>query len=239
MHALAFLLYAPMQSWGDIAVGEIRNTYRYPSKSGIIGLISAAMGLDRYEDGDRIAELNSALRVAIRVDGDDSVLVDYHTTQVPARRKGAQYRMRADELRAPELETILSTREYLCDAVYSIFCFGEASLLREIKSKLEQPARVLYLGRKSCPLAIPCSPRLVEGDSLVDIQKQFSMEGPIRAKGWVPAFAAGTPTRIMWEPEINSGLQAAKIVRRNDSVVSRKEWQFGMRSECIGYLDMP
>ena len=47
---LIFRLYGSMASWGDIAVGEFRPTFDHPSKSAVIGLIAAAMGIRRDEE---------------------------------------------------------------------------------------------------------------------------------------------------------------------------------------------
>jgi len=50
----AFLLaslYAPMASWGEITVGERRTSWDRPSRSAILGLVAAALGIER-EDQD-------------------------------------------------------------------------------------------------------------------------------------------------------------------------------------------
>ena len=39
-----------MASWGEIAVGENRHTASYPSKSAIIGLLGAALGIKRDDE---------------------------------------------------------------------------------------------------------------------------------------------------------------------------------------------
>lgn len=239
IHALAFILYAPLQSWGDIAVGEFRNTFRYPSKSALIGFLSAAMGWDKYRDEQLILALNRELKFAVRIDGDDTVLADYHTAQVPSNRKDEKYETRADEMRSSPLETIISHREYLCDAVYSIFCFGLMPKLERIKEKLVLPERPLYLGRISCPLALPCLPRIVAGRSLFEIQQQFGLEREIRERRWIPLREMGSLTRLVWEEGIEAGVDATKVIRRNDDLLSRTRWQFGMRSEYVGYVNMP
>jgi CRISPR system Cascade subunit CasD len=238
--ALAFLLYAPLQSWGDIAVGDIRNSYRHPSKSALIGLLAAAMGLDRYRDEIKLLQLNRDLKFAIRFDGlEGPILADYHTTQVPSSKMGKAHRMRSDELRAEDLQTILSTREYLSDSAFSIFCFGPSPMLEEAKDKLTNPSRPLYLGRKSCPLAIPCIAEIIEGGDLAEIQRQFVLPKQLRELGWVPLKQSGTETCIAWEKGIASGIPTTTISRRNDNFISRTRWQFGSRAECVGYVSLP
>ena len=50
--ALAFLLDAPLQSWGTCSKFNHRETEAHPSKSGIIGMIAAAMGIDKHAPGE-------------------------------------------------------------------------------------------------------------------------------------------------------------------------------------------
>jgi CRISPR system Cascade subunit CasD len=54
----------PMQSWGTRSRFQERDTEREPSKSGLIGLICAALGRDRNETVEDLA----ALKMAVRVD---------------------------------------------------------------------------------------------------------------------------------------------------------------------------
>ena len=53
---VVFRLYGPMAAWGDIAVGEERPSFSYPTKSGVFGLLAAALGIGREED-DRHRDL--------------------------------------------------------------------------------------------------------------------------------------------------------------------------------------
>ena len=237
--ALAFFLYSPLQSWGDIAVGEIRNSFRYPSKSALIGLLAGAMGLDRCVDESRILALNNGLNFAIRIDGEETMISDYHTVQVPPNKRGAGYRTRAAELQAEDLETILSSREYLCDAVFSVYCFGDAETLIQLQEKLIFPERPLYLGRKSCPLAMPTLAQIVKGPTLLSIQQQFAVPSEVREKAWVPFRNIGSDTGIVWGAGINAGITATRTIQRSDDIISRHRWQLGLRSESIGYVKMP
>ncbi len=73
-------LEGPLQSWGDTAQWSVRRTRAEPSKSGVIGLIGAALGYGPDPEGDaEIARLGRELRLGIRVDRPGSVLRDYHT----------------------------------------------------------------------------------------------------------------------------------------------------------------
>ncbi len=45
---LAILLDGPLQSWGVDSRYEQRETAAFPTKSGIIGLLAAALGIDKH-----------------------------------------------------------------------------------------------------------------------------------------------------------------------------------------------
>ncbi|MBI5033526.1 MAG: type I-E CRISPR-associated protein Cas5/CasD [Chloroflexi bacterium] len=71
MNTLLLRLVGPMQSWGVASDFKERDTLREPSKSGVIGLLCAALGKPRAEkpnDGfATLAEL-SDLVMGVRVD---------------------------------------------------------------------------------------------------------------------------------------------------------------------------
>jgi len=52
MATLLIPLVGPMQSWGTRSRFDHRDTEREPSKSGVIGLVCAAIGRDRNEPID-------------------------------------------------------------------------------------------------------------------------------------------------------------------------------------------
>ena len=79
---LVFRLYGPLAAWGDIAVGEQRPTTPHPSKSAILGLVAAALGIRRDEE-ERQQALAEGYGYAVRVDASGVLLRDYHTTQIP------------------------------------------------------------------------------------------------------------------------------------------------------------
>ncbi len=63
MSCLLLRLQAPMQSWGVSSYFTERDTAREPSKSGVIGLICAALGRGRDADLSDLAELRMGVRV--------------------------------------------------------------------------------------------------------------------------------------------------------------------------------
>ena len=63
---LVMRLYAPLASWGEIAVGEMRHSATYPSKSALLGLLGAAMGVQR-EDELAQAQLNAGYAFGVKL----------------------------------------------------------------------------------------------------------------------------------------------------------------------------
>lgn len=85
MATLLLRLAAPLQSWGADSKFETRKTNREPTKSGVIGLLAAALGL-RRDDAAGLARLNG-LHFAVRADREGSLLVDFHTANREEDRK--------------------------------------------------------------------------------------------------------------------------------------------------------
>lgn len=95
MDLLLFRLYGPLASWGEIAVGESRHSANYPSKSAILGLVGAALGIERSDEAQQ-AGLQQGYQVAVEVFSTGQLLRDYHTAQVPDSAGKFVYRTRRD-----------------------------------------------------------------------------------------------------------------------------------------------
>lgn len=135
MSTLLIHLAAPIQSWGIDSKFDTRRTAREPSKSGVVGLLSAAMGIKRNED-EKIATLAS-LRFGVRVDKEGTLMRDFHT---------------ARDTRKKQVVSYVTNRYYLMDAVFVVGLEGsDKKLLEQMEKALNAPAFPLYLGRRSCP----------------------------------------------------------------------------------------
>jgi len=232
---LVFRLYGMMASWGDIAVGEFRPTFSRPSKSAVMGLIAAAMGIRRNEE-ERQRELAAGYLMAIRIDNPGILLRDYHTIQVPSTGKSdvtSHFATRKEELAVPkdELNTLLSSRDYRCDAVYTICLWGRTASppypVAAIKSRLENPAFVLCLGRKSCPLTLPVHAQIVTAENLAEaLETARFPDNP-----FIVPLLRHNDIRIFWEGNEKTGFEREYTVIRRDDPSSRKRWQFFDREE--------
>ncbi len=237
---LAFRLYGMMASWGDIAVGDLRPTSDHPSRSAIFGLLAAALGIRRDEE-ERLSALSDAYRMAVRVDAPGVLLRDYHTSQVPPAGRGRKkhsFATRREELAIPreDLSTVLSTRDYRCDAVSTI-CIWKGSepapcSLEELANALNNPVFALYLGRKSCPLALPVHAQVVTGENLAAALSlvQFP-DGDL-----LQDLLHCGDLRVFWEGDPDAGIPAIQTTLRYDNPLSRKRWQFGSRAEHHGVV---
>lgn len=65
MQYLVFRLYGPMASWGEAAVGGDRPSGLAPSRSAVLGLLGAALGIKR-DDASRLDALRASIGIAIK-----------------------------------------------------------------------------------------------------------------------------------------------------------------------------
>jgi len=137
---LLLRLQGPMQSWGTTSRFDERDTQLEPSKSGVLGLVCAALGRDRSAPVDDLA----ALKMGVRVDKEGALLSDYHTAQNIVSAD-AKITNRAS----------VGRRYYLSDAVFLVGLAGERALLEQVHAALKNPFWPLALGRKSFVPSMP------------------------------------------------------------------------------------
>lgn len=243
---LLLRLYGPMASWGEIAVGESRHSAVHPSRSALLGLLGAALGIERSDDTGQHA-LVEVYRFGIKLQSAGSPLRDYHTVQVGVAPRKFQFRSRRQELAADKVETILSSREYRCDslALVAVEVLPDALAdLDDLAQALRQPRFPLYLGRKSCPLALPLSPQRISAANLrealdgVELPSLLGLLDPRQPQQVWPtrqdrhAFRLGQ-VRYYWEEGMQAGMTPSFDSWRHDQPLSRRRWQFAPRREWV------
>jgi CRISPR system Cascade subunit CasD len=149
-NTLLLRLEGPLQAWGDQqSKFVIRRTAEAPTKSGVIGMLCAALGASRPDAAEKWLPMLGSLRMGVRIDLPGVRWWDYHTV-------GAGMRMR---IAKGEGETkpgaMLTRREYLCDASFLVALKGETGLISQLETAIKTPKWTLYLGRKSCPPSRP------------------------------------------------------------------------------------
>lgn len=191
---LALLLDGPMQSWGHASRFLHRTTALHPTRSGVFGMIAAAMGLDKGAENEaaQLAGLETLMFTTMSLPrrntgGEElpmSRLEDYHTVAF-TREEGANA-ARTSKLiekankpitardRGSEIKP--TYRHYLLDARFGVLLEGPLALLEEVAGALANPRWGIWLGRKCC---LPASPVLVcaPGDRSAVWQKLLQTAG--------------------------------------------------------------
>ncbi|MPY66558.1 type I-E CRISPR-associated protein Cas5/CasD [Deinococcus sp. SDU3-2] len=137
MATLLLRLVAPMQAWGTRSRFDDRDTEAEPSRSGVLGLCAAALGIDRAEPMEHLTRL----RFGVRVDREGVVGTDYHTAQL---RPGD-----------PKTRTDVTRRAYLADAAFWAGLEGNRGVLAELHAALKNPHWPLSLGRRAFQPSLP------------------------------------------------------------------------------------
>jgi CRISPR system Cascade subunit CasD len=237
---LLFTLWAPLAAMGEVAVGERRVGLGRPGRSALLGLVAAALGIERRDEAAHAA-LEQGYGLALRVEAEGTLLQDYHTAQVPAAKRGKRWPTRRAELAEAGLETILSLREYRADARHTAALWtrpGAPHPLADLARALRRPRFTLYFGRKACPLGLPPAPRIVAADTLTEAFASFDAEMPeaerdLRRRRMLLPHAGPVHADADAREWLGEGLKLRRIERRRDAIVSRRRWQFGLRDELI------
>lgn len=166
--ALAIYLDAPLQSWGVSSRFQRRGTESAPSKSGVLGLIAAAMGIDKHapEEGERLAPLAACRFSVFPVAHAEStapvlLLEDFHTVGGGYDRDDPVDKLRiARKASGGTSTTIITRRFYLEQARFVAILEGDRAVLQEADSKLRDPIWGVWFGRKCCLPAGPLLPTL-------------------------------------------------------------------------------
>ena len=128
MSTLLLRFAGPMQAWGTGTRFDVCRTNREPTKSGVVGLLAAALGLRRDAPLDAL----TSLRFGVRVDREGVVLQDYHMVR-------------------GEKSAYVTRRYYLCDAVFLVGVSGEdEALMQRLDEAVRRPEDALT--REPCLL---------------------------------------------------------------------------------------
>jgi CRISPR system Cascade subunit CasD len=218
-HTLLIRLQGPMQAWGVQSRFSVRETTREPTKSGVIGLLCAALGRDRLEP---VTDL-LALSMGVRVDREGKLMVDFHTAQHVLNAKGTVLK-----------DAVLSNRYYLADAVFLVGLESvELELLERVQAALRRPRWLLSLGRRAFPASKPVW--LENG-----LRKDQTLEGALLDYPWLIRKPATTyqqsklPERLRFVFENYQG-----AVSRADAPVSYADRLFAQRRVEMSLAEPP
>ncbi len=156
---LILRLDGPMQAWGNHTFEDFRPSNLFPTRSGLLGLLGACLGIDRH-DHVGLEQLAASVEFTVRVDRgvlrpevEQSViknavkLPDFHTVLAARKVDGSANK-----------NPVVSRREYLFDAAFTV-AIGEKPgapvTLESIAYALRRPCFTPVLGRRACPITRP------------------------------------------------------------------------------------
>lgn len=135
LYTLLLRLSAPLQSWGSESVYDNRETDYMPTKSGVIGMLAAALGRKRDDALEDLAKLE----FGVRIDKQGTRLNDFQITEM-----------------GEKLNANLSNKVYLSDAIFLVGLSCEnVEFLKDLENALKHPRFAVFLGRRSCPPTQP------------------------------------------------------------------------------------
>ena len=169
---LIIKLQGAMQAWGGHTFEDYRPSHIFPTRSAVVGLLGACLGIDRADIQSR-ADLNSSFEITVRADRRKvqtkqfgqikektltmQKMTDFHTV-LDARKVDGSHRK----------DAIISRREYLCDAEFSLaleFRNNAVFSLEKVKDAIQKPHYTPSLGRRSCPIQQPLFKMIVSAEN--------------------------------------------------------------------------
>jgi len=223
MPTLLLRLAGPMQSWGTTSRFDQRDTGKEPSKSGIIGILAAALGIERENWID--LEPLTRLSMGVRHDRPGVPKRDYQTAGCAT----TDTIIKADG--TPSKDGVPSQRDYLADAAFLVGLECEDRfLLERIYFALHNPMWPLALGRKSY---VPSEPIWIENGLLDAPLREALAQWP-----WIGSIRKweAPPEQILvsFESDNESG-----VLKMDQPLSSFAERRFGTRFVRSELIDLP
>ena len=215
---VVFTLVGPMGSFGDLAGHEWRGSGHWPTRSAVLGLVGAALGVHR--DDSAAQEVIKRWRVAVSVLSRSAAFRDFHTVQTVPTARVKRPNTRREALEALEIgdNPVITRRDYCSDCAFGVALWG-GNGLAAVEEALGRPCFTPYLGRKSCPLSAPMAPRVVEEENPIEALARIT----------VPPFLTLDPKRpllVASDEPLGGGWQEI----RWDEPLDRTSWHFGPRT---------
>ena len=193
---LILKLQGAMQAWGSHTYEDYRPSLIFPTRSAVVGLLGACLGLER-EKPELLKALNDSFELGFSVLAHPRLveqrhfdkelkprtvtlhkMTDYHTV-LDARRSDGGKRD----------DAIVSRREYLCDAEFALaLLFKDQAVysLDKVVQAVKKPHYTPYLGRRSCPLHRPLFDSIVNADTAEQALRCIQPEGTLYSETELP-----------------------------------------------------
>ncbi|MFI6359826.1 type I-E CRISPR-associated protein Cas5/CasD [Streptomyces sp. NPDC050743] len=223
MSGLLLRLAGPLQSWGErSAFTPVRDSAPFPTRSALTGILAAAEGRARHEDG---LDAYDRLQFTVRVDRPGVRLVDYHTVgggfpkaQTAATSGGSN-----------KGAAVITRRHYLADAVFTIAVTGPENDTARIAHAVQHPQWAPYLGRRSC---VPDEPFLLRAH-VADPEDELRHRVPLSREPAHPAPETVPVTFLYEQAPADVPDNEVDILTANDYPVSFAQHQRSHRTRRI------
>jgi CRISPR system Cascade subunit CasD len=226
MKMLILRFDAPLMSFGGVMVDQNGPTDRFPGCSMLAGLFGNALGY-LHQDADSLAALQSGMDYAARWDINPEPLLDYHTVDLGQEKMcSAGWTTRgAPEHRAggtARFGTHERYRHYWANGIMTLAVSvenGSLVAVDDLAKAIREPARPLFIGRKTC---LPSTPLFLctmdATDLLAGLRRSPLAKRPWSAPArrveacWPAHFGPGEQSRQVavydcrdWKNQIHSG----------------------------------
>ena len=212
---LLLRLDAPLMAFGGETIDHFGVIRVFPAASMLTGMLANALGW-RREQSAALQRLQQRLVFGTRVERLGERVTDFHTAQLGALDRGwttlGQPESRqgnTDSYKSPHLRY----RDYHCDAVILVALrlqpADESPTLDALAAALDQPARPLFIGRKTCLPARRLCAGWYSGHTVLEVLQnaprllQTPPQAPLQAASQIPAQAslkapAEHPWMLQW-----------------------------------------
>lgn len=188
---------SPLQSWGYENGFETKLTAKEPTKSGVIGMVAAALGRKRE---DPIDDLVNEIDFGCRIDRAGTLLNDFQTMSWKYQNE--------------EKASITMQKYYIQDGVFVVgLHLTNMDLAKKICDAFKAPKFPLYLGRKCC---IPTQPIFLWVSPL-------SLLEALKSVPWCVSDYVAEKTdsdEVKLQIIINAGPDDKVFLRQNDNPIS-------------------
>lgn len=178
---LILRLDGPMQAWGTHTYEDFRPSNLYPTRSGLLGLLAACLGIERRDHVGQ-SDLAASVEFSVRIDttverlGREEPfakpgikLPDFHTVKDARKVDGSANKF-----------PVVSRREYLFDAAFTA-AVGEQAAARytldDLADALRRPCYTPTLGRRACPPTLPLLDVVIDAADAIAALRQASGSG--------------------------------------------------------------
>jgi len=156
-----------MSAYGLQTFDIHRKINYFPTRSAIVGLLGAALGITR-ENHVQLYTLSQQIKIAVQVHNTGQKIVDYHTVQ--------NFRSPVGKIQKGTKPTY---REYWCDSEHSFAITANNDIIEQLSRAVKAPEFTLFQGRKSCPLTRPLFDSIIENDNPANALKSLEAKGQV------------------------------------------------------------